>query len=287
MKPNSIETRFDTVNRFINSLEEEKRIKQCKDQSTNDIGMKLMKLRNEKLKYRDNIAVDIIARLYVKSLPLDHEYVDGHHDVLKDDMKNFINHKGGFKYITDAQSRTNSKLLKSIIEAAEQISNDHYTKPSNNISEINIKDLDYDMDEDDEKIEKITDSLEFDEISIIIKDNVKNTILDEIEKSQREEDASKKIQEELNVDDGITTESAITKEISRRTFNHDKIYQPSLFEAIMIGKSKYVTESVLEQDRDAVFTESIREYTQHMVCKTLRLSEYFPKSIKELTSTYL
>lgn len=287
-KNKELDGRISKVNEFIKLVKNEEEVIKSENILKGDPTIKLRKLSTERNNATEEILTEMICRLYAKSLPLDDDYKDGNIETLKNDMREFMTTRGGTQYyVAEAIKRTKSPLLKKMVESAENMAKAHYIEPAKKISEINIDDLDYKMsDEEDEKIDVISSDLEFDEISDIVKNNVKETIFNEIEKAKVEEEDNEKLQEELNSNDEITSESAIDKAIARHKVHHPKIHQPSLFEAILVSKNKLVTESSSD-NMDMAFAETIREYTQHTIAKTLKLDMYNPMTITKIANSYL
>lgn len=283
-----LNSRISKVDQFIKLVNKEHEDTSSMERLQEDDTIKLRKLSVERDKASEEILGEMIGRLYTKSIPLDDDYKDGNETMLKNDMQEFMKTRGGCQYYAaEAIKRTKSPLLKRMVESAEDIAKAHYIEPAKNISDISIADLDYKMtDEEDEKIDQITSDMEFDEISTVIKNNVKETIMNEIDKAKEEEADKEKLQSELNENDELTSESAIENAITKYKVHHPRIHEPSLFEAILVSKNKMITESTSD-NMDMAFAETIREYTQHTVAKTLRLDSYTPRNITNMVNEYL
>ena len=139
-----------------------------------------------------SICIDtLLGRLYKDALPFDDPKKNCSDDAARDEIHDFISKRTGGKdseyYIREAIKKNNSTTLKNILTEAQAISKKFLMEKGKDIGKVSIKDLNFKFNLDDENLTKITKKLEFDEISEIIRDNVKKAIRDESEKSKREE----------------------------------------------------------------------------------------------------
>lgn len=281
---NELNTRMSKVNEFINAVKKEQELAAYKTKLDADPARKAVVLSQKRNEACEEILIEILSRLFVKALPLDEEYGDCN----KNKMRAFLMPHGNCcEYIAEAIKKTNSPLLKRMMESAKTMATEHYMEKAKKLNEINIQDLDYHMtEEEDKKIDEISADMELDEVANIIKNNVQKTVLTEIDRAKREQKAQQDLQDELNKDEDMVSESAIQTELAKRRFKNPKIHQPSLFEAILINNSSVFGESVAT-DLDAAFAETICEYTAHSVAKALKLGNYSAANVKNLANTYL
>ena len=117
------------------------------------------------------------------------------------------------------------------------------------------------------------------------------------------------IEAELANDMNITSEAAAEKAIARRGFNRSKVFQPSLFQGIMIGMTEkansvyessddnvdYQYEALSEFDyksdgassiEEAAFIESVKEFTKLNIVKAFKLEQFTPRRVNDLASKY-
>lgn len=281
-----ISSREDKLMGFMSQLEQEVRAQEENEMYERDPVFKHRKLEKCKEKCRKHCINEFFGRLYLNALPLDDDYKECHAEELKEAMAKFIDANGGEKFISERISETNSGILKTILETADQIVMNYENRISEDFDNLTVSDLDYNPTEEDNKlIDKISGDLEFDEIQEIIKNRVKDTVTEEIERSRYEEEKKKELQEELANDETITDEVALEAALAERQFNDGKIYQPSLFEAILNNKMGMITESTSDA-MDTAFGNAVAEYTVHATAKALRLNNYDPSYVINLTNQY-
>ena len=99
-----------------------------------------------------------------------------------------IDDRGGMQYITDACSK--SPALKKAMTAVEKACDKKFMDKEMKLSDVDPKDLDYRFDADEEKsiLDKIESDSEFDTISNVIKKNVEDDAVKEIEKAKKEDE---------------------------------------------------------------------------------------------------
>ena len=271
---------------FVNQLEQERQIQKENDMYENDPVFKQRKFEKSKECCRKYCTDEFFGRLYLNSLPLDDDYKEQHADELKAAMAKFIDANGGDRFIAEKIKETDSPILKTIVEASNEVVNNYENRIAQDFDMITVSDLDYRPSDDDDKfIDKISGEMEFDEIQEVIKTKVKDAVSEEIERSRYEEEKSRELQEELASDETITDEVSLEAALSERMVNNGKIYQPSLFEAILNNKMRMMTEATSE-NMDIAFGNAVAEYTLHEVAKTLRLNKYEPSYVIKLTDKY-
>ena len=160
----------------------------------------------------------------------------------------------------------------------------------------------------EKKIDITTQDLELDDLSQIIANNVKSTAAAEITRAKREKDNAKALESELANDLSITSESAIDFALELRGLKDKQVFQPSLFEGIMIGKldqlslmaesvnSVYLYNALADygmsdnnsfaSPEEIAFVESVREYTLLNMSKALKLENFTLSTIREMAQDY-
>lgn len=276
---------------FIDSIEKEKKHNDYLTKIKCNPEIKIKKLNVSLNKSKEDILSSLLCKLYKDSLPLDDEYKEANDYAFKNDVVDFMNKKGGsIFYIKEAIKKTKSPRLIKMLEACERVAKDEYNKKALSISDLSEEDLDYRPNADTENsIMNIAKDMEFDEISEIIKNNVKQTVLNEIEKTKKEEEERELLNNELSQNDEVTSESAIEKAIQLKYPKREKIYQPSLFEAILMSNYKLVHESGYSfmMTADDALAKTIREYTLLTLSKTLMLESYSLPTLKKMANDYL
>lgn len=285
---NELTQRESKVMDFINAKNKEKLDATKYDNINSSPEVKLRKLNEEYIKGKSVCLDTILGRLYKDALPFDDPKKNCSDDDARDVMHDYISKRTDGKcsewYVREAIKRTDSSTLKQMLTEAENIAKNFYKEKASNIGSINLKDLNFNMNLDDEGLNKITKKLELDEIAEIIHGNVQKALTDESNKAKREEEHNKKIEDTLANDMSVVDDSSMESAMDKLNLsNQPTVYQPSLFEAIMIGNTKVMTESAGKD----IITESIHEYTKLNISKALRLESFTLDSIKKLANSYV
>ena len=283
-----LQTRQDSLLSFIDATNRE-------TQKVNDINnlredpeLKLRKLDKE-AKDATPVCIDtILGRIYKNALPFDDPKkncsdADAAADV-RDYISNRCDGKNSEWYVKEGIKRSGSSVLKGILTEAQNMSKRFYREKAKDIGRISIDDLKFNANTQGNELDKITRKLELDEISDIIQNNVQRTLQDEKDRVNREDEFNKKIEDSLMNDDSVTDDSTLESAMDKqRKAIMPRIYQPSLFEAIMLNKTRAVTES---SSVNPVY-EAIEEFTLLNMSKALMLEKFDLRSIKSLANNYI
>lgn len=285
---NELIQRESRVMDFINAKNKEKLDATKYDSINSSPEVKLRKLNEEYTKGKSVCLDTILGKLYKDALPFDDPKKNCSDDEARDIMHDFISKRTNGKcsewYIREAIKRTDSSTLKQMLTEAENIAKDFYKEKASNIGSINLKDLNFNMNMDNEGLDKITKKLELDEIADIIHGNVQKALTDESNKAKREEEYNKEIEDKLTHDMSVTDDSSMESTLDKlNPIKQPTVYQPSLFEAIMIGNTKVMTESSSKDIMD----ESIHEYTKLNIAKALKLESFTLDSLRKLANSYV
>lgn len=285
---NELIQRESRVMDFINAKNKEKLDATKYDSINSSPEVKLRKLNEEYTKGKSVCLDTILGKLYKDALPFDDPKKNCSDDEARDIMHDFISKRTNGKcselYVREAIKRTDSSTLKQMLTEAENIAKDFYKEKASNIGSINLKDLNFNMNMDNEGLDKITKKLELDEIADIIHGNVQKALTDESNKAKREEEHNKEIEDKLTDDMSVTDDSSMESALDKlNPIKQPTVYQPSLFEAIMIGNTKVMTES---SGKD-IMDESIHEYTKLNIAKALKLESFTLDSLRKLANSYV
>ena len=280
-----------SVSDFISKLEEEERRKKSDEILRNKKSTKLNKIEREIENAKELTTQDIFAKIYKDALPVESHYKSSIACDLDNGVTSFIkNHCGSdsaYQYISEKCN----KGIKSAIamnEAVTEAVNAHFRKFYENIDETDIDDIKLSSDERKTIVDKINADMDYDEVSAIINDHVKQTVQDEITRTKQEDDHMKELEETLAANEQLTTESAIDAELTRMG-EGKREYVPSLFTGIMINKTNVYTESGdLDEDhiQKKAFFESVKEYTLWDMVHTLGLEDYTKNDIAFRATNY-
>ena len=286
---NKIDDRESRVLDFINARNKEINTANQNDKLFNSPEMKMRRLKKECDDGKSVFIDTVFAKLYKDTLPFNDPKKNCSEDDLRDEIHDFISNRTNGRnseyYVREAIKKNNSSILKALLTEAENSTKKFFKETSKDIGRINVSDLNYNKNIDNEDIDKITKKMELDEIAEIIQNNVQKAIEDETNKVKREDKFNQQIEDMLtdnmDVQDDASMESVMQK---MNIVKQPTVYQPSLFEAIMIGNTKHVNESA---SMDDVFNETVEEYTKLNIVKALKLESFNLDSIKKLANSYI
>ena len=296
---------------FIDQIEAEKQNKIQDAELTNSMDYKYKCLKKAKDECRKTCLSKIFEKFYLNAIPLNDDYKTACCDEIKSDIPGFVKNRGheDLVYYVGEALRNGSEPAKKLMNAVEAVVNDSFKDKEINIKDYSASDLVFKMDDDlVKKIDVVSQDLELDDLSQIIADNVKATATAEIKRAKREKDEAKAIEAELANDLTVTSEAAIDFALEMRGMKDKKVFQPSLFEGVMIGKlekTSMLTESGITStylynalsdyginndsfasSEEIAFVESVREYTLLNISKALKLENFNISKIKELAQDY-
>ena len=298
---------------FIDELEQERRNEVDNNRFKDSISYKYNCLNNAKKDGVEECLSKSFEKFYLDAIPLNDEYKTANHDDLCNDVHDFIK-KQGAKSMTYyvGEARKKSPVMKKLYESVEKLVDDKFKEKEEKINETKPElDLVFKMDgETEKKIDVINQDLELDDIAKVISDNVRNTAMSEINRAKEEKENMKQIETDLANDINVKSEAAIERELSLRGINQKSVFQPSLFEGIMIGKMNklaYTTESTDDvylynamkdytgafyeggdsaTPEEIAFVESVRELTLLSMERALKIKKYSLQDIKNLANEY-
>ena len=298
---------------FIDELEQERRNEVDNNRFKDSISYKYNCLNNAKKDGVEECLSKSFEKFYLDAIPLNDEYKTANHDDLCNDVHDFIK-KNGAKSMTYyvGEARKKSPVMKKLYESVEKLVDDKFKEKEEKINETKPElDLVFKMDgETEKKIDVINQDLELDDIAKVISDNVRNTAMSEINRAKEEKENMKQIETDLANDINVKSEAAIERELSLRGINQKAVFQPSLFEGIMIGKMNklsYTTESTDDvylynamkdytgafyeggesaTAEEIAFVESVRELTLLSMERALKIKKYSLQDIKNLANEY-
>lgn len=282
MKDN-INQRESSMINFMDEIDKASKARQASERLQNSDEVKRKILENKKSEAK-GICFDIIFnKIYKDALPMNDEYKIAHGTELDDEFRDFINVKApnGLECYLHESMKNGNNVAKMLIESVDKIVRDYYFEASMNLGNTDVSKLDFDpnTDENHKKIEAITDKMDTEEISDIIKQNVKQAAISDIQNTKTHQEEMKNLVDELKNDPQITSEAAIDRRLGIAGVTTPKFYQPSLFEGIMINKLnliKEATEEVSPEDANKkAFFEATKEMTKLSVLNAMKLEDVF------------
>jgi hypothetical protein len=305
---------------FMNRIEQQRADAQAEQQFHQSLDYKYRVLDKEKERGKNLCIARIFEKFYRDSVPLKDSYKCAYGNELNCDMDNYAKSRGydDLSYFVNEARNRGSKAAARILESVERIVDAYYEDVECDI--VNIDNPDkfvFKMDDStEEQLDAASKDMELDDLSNIISDNVKQTALSEISRAKAEKEKCKEVEAELANDLNIQSEAAIDRELALRGINdRTEIFQPSIFEGIMIGKMSHystlqesgmltptylydvmddygiVTESNDDihyaSPEELAFVEAVREYTCLSISKALKLESFDSLSkLREMAYDY-
>lgn len=252
-KDQSFEDRKERIFDFMDEVKRRREQEEREKEIANRPETKLRKLELTKKAGVDQCLNTVMGTLYRNSLPVNSllpqstcingsiQHLQNPME-LQDQMGDFLNGRSGGNgtsyYVHEAIKRTNSPALKRLMEGCTRIVNEQYADKTANPETITDEDFSFKLSgESEEKMNELMDSLQLNDLSEVIRQNVKTTAINEIEAAKSEKETRDSLEKELASNDDLTTESAIDAYLKANNLARPtNFYQPSLFEGILIGK---------------------------------------------------
>lgn len=311
----TLNDRENKVMDFINSVNAEKKRQDDMDRLSNSYDAKLRYMNSEQDRGKDICLDMIFSKLYKDALPLNDDYKIANAEDLDADMKDFMAcqaPKGLLYYIKEQQKK--NPIAKDLMEAVDSVIKDKYKDIAFDLNNTSRDDITFKMDDDTQKkMEDISKNLELDDISDIIKNNVKNMALGEIKRAKDQKEETKRLEEEMINDPNITTESDVERFLALNGKKDKKVYEPTLFEAMMIGnvsklndeismgtyeapylygtmdiyrESTEETDVVSSSMYDVAFVESVKDLTKESIMNALKFKKFDKYTTTDLARQY-
>ena len=276
---------------FIDEVDKEKSAIQKQNAYMSSPIYKKGQMETCKKQAKDECLQYIFADLYKNALPLDDSYINCNDEKLCNDMKDFINrqtaNRGVDCYVREGIKRGNT-ALKQVMEAVDAFVEACYREKAEKIDKIDVKDLDFKLDEDKKKkLREISNDASLKEVANYVKKNVKAAAEYEKGKIIEKRERAKEIQDELEQNNEIANEAALETYMSFHGLSpiEKTVYQPSLFEGVMIAAFDQL-EMVTEATEEDAFSNAICEYTMLNIDKALKIHDYKLESVRKLAKEY-
>lgn len=303
-----------TVLDFMDRVKQKRRDEQKENEFKQSSTYKLRELDKQEKKARCDCANMVFAKLYRDAVPLSDDYKVAHKDDLDNEIREFISARapqGDIEYYVREAIKKGSKPAKDIQESVDRIVNNFYAEKAMDINKWNVEDLVFRTGEDtQQKINAITQDLALDDVTQIIRDNVKSSAISEITRAKKEKQEIEELENELSNDMKVKTEEAIDYRLALAGLTERKVFNPSLFQGIMIGKVNQLTEmqesgtlgsdflyntledyGMMESTQEPsieerAFVESVKELTKIQLIKTLCMERFKLQDIRDMALEY-
>lgn len=168
--------------------------------------------------------INIMTEAYKQCLFIDEYMIEQNDGPLRARMENFINSKGGIKYLEECVRKENSNFLSSVLEACNKTAK----KVKNKKAAIeDVKTIDFTPEEDIDKEETKKDiaKLSVDKLSELVKDKVLTVVQEEKERAKKK----KEFEEEIEMKSEEAMESLRRFEFNKKTIGEET----TIFDAFM------------------------------------------------------
>lgn len=293
MEPTVIDQRRTGMEKFLADLEARKEQDYLMERYKTNPKYKLNILNEEREKGLENSATGVICKIYRDALPMEDEYKATNKQELDDGFISMIKEKspdGGVYTFLSSCASNGCKPAKLMVEAVNKAIDEHCRKFYENLDDVDPDEIDMGPKSAvvSDVVDQVSSSMDYDQISNIIEQNVQNTVRREIETQKAEDQKLEELQNKLSEDDSVQTESAVEAALMREGMKR-KQYQPSLFNGIMIGKVKEFTEAGDLDDarvQKKAFFESVKEYTKIETLSTLNMVHFNQRQLDDLANAY-
>lgn len=228
----------------------EKSYRETRVQNAINYNTKSNIMKNMHSEILNGVLENVIGSIYYDALYLDDDFKEYNSAAITESVHDFLNERGGYKYIQEAYDKTKSPLLKAIMEICEETA---CTVSQRKIKECNEKannkqSLDdikiFDMTNDEkEKLNYDKDSIGIDKISSVIKDKILNVVKDEKKREAEHVELIEEIENQLSEDDEVNDEKAVAEALSSIFVQNSNLEEGTLFNSMLRKNYKNVIES--------------------------------------------
>ena len=238
---------------------------------------------------KEDCASRVICKVYQDAIPMDDEYKYENSEEIQAGFRSYLLRKdanGVYSYIQNASKKSApaKMLLEAVDDAVEHFFHKYYEDLQNtDVDEKLVSDTDVKS-----MAEQITSDLDYDQISQIIKDNVEHAVQTEVNQTKAEDEKVKELEQQLANDPNIVTEEAINQAMHRAGYGKKKVYEPSLFNGIMIGRTTILEDVGVDEASigKEAFVESVMEYTGLELLSVMKMQPLNFAQQKELAREY-
>lgn len=228
---------------FLKNIERDDSLKSAEEAFRNNPDIKLRKLQETKKSGKEQCLYYILTTLCKNSVPDMGDIMPVRPNVLPD-LDNVVGKfidaktdgKGATFYVHEALKKNPNHCMKRVVESVDALIKNRYFEKE--LDPKSIEDEDYEFTitpEIEDKLKKVIQDNNMDDLADVIKTNVRTDAIDEVSAAKKEKEERMKLEEELMSDDSITSESAIEEALKSRSFSDVKVYQPSLLKGILIN----------------------------------------------------
>ena len=296
---------------FIDNIENEERNKKAESDFKNSDTYKLRMIDKSRDEAKKEYLTKVLSDTYRDAIPLNDEYKVAYKDDIDKCFRDFLNERcpQGVEYYIKEAIKKNSGFAKKVLEAVNHLVDEKYNKLSLKLEEVTDEDLVFNNDKDEQKkVNVVGRELNTDEVASIVKDNVKQTAVSEIQRAKEEKEKLQAVEDELANDVKMNTPQKVEEAMRLKGLGQG-YYKPSLFNGIMISNMnkiqakmesgdncEYSTYDALKDypmtlnesatPQELAFIESVKEYTGYALVKALKLESFDMYNIDNLAQSY-
>lgn len=296
---------------FIDNIENEERNKKAESDFKNSDTYKLRMIDKSRDEAKKEYLTKVLSDTYRDAIPLNDEYKVAYKDDIDKCFRDFLNERcpQGVEYYIKEAIKKNSGFAKKVLEAVNHLVDEKYNKLSLKLEEVTDEDLVFNNDKDEQKkVNVVGRELNTDEVASIVKDNVKQTAVSEIQRAKEEKEKLQAVEDELANDVKMNTPQKVEEAMRLKGLGQG-YYKPSLFNGIMISNMnkiqakmesgdnyEYSTYDALKDypmtlnesatPQELAFIESVKEYTGYALLKALKLESFDMYKIDNLAQSY-
>lgn len=296
---------------FIDNIENEERNKKAESDFKNSDTYKLRMIDKSRDEAKKEYLTKVLSDTYRDAIPLNDEYKVAYKDDIDKCFRDFLNERcpQGVEYYIKEAIKKNSGFAKKVLEAVNHLVDEKYNKLSLKLEEVTDEDLVFNNDKDEQKkVNVVGRELNTDEVASIVKDNVKQTAVSEIQRAKEEKEKLQAVEDELTNDVKMNTPQKVEEAMRLKGLGQG-YYKPSLFNGIMISNMnkiqakmesgdncEYSTYDALKDypmtlnesatPQELAFIESVKEYTGYALVKALKLESFDMYKIDNLAQSY-
>lgn len=296
---------------FIDNIENEERNKKAESDFKNSDTYKLRMIDKSRDEAKKEYLTKVLSDTYRDAIPLNDEYKVAYKDDIDKCFRDFLNERcpQGVEYYIKEAIKKNSGFAKKVLEAVNHLVDEKYNKLSLKLEEVSDEDLVFNNDKDEQKkVNVVGRELNTDEVASIVKDNVKQTAVSEIQRAKEEKEKLQAVEDELANDVKMNTPQKVEEAMRLKGLGQG-YYKPSLFNGIMISNMnkiqakmesgdncEYSTYDALKDypmtlnesatPQELAFIESVKEYTGYALVKALKLESFDMYKIDNLAQSY-
>lgn len=296
---------------FIDNIENEERNKKAESDFKNSDTYKLRMIDKSRDEAKKEYLTKVLSDTYRDAIPLNDEYKVAYKDDIDKCFRDFLNERcpQGVEYYIKEAIKKNSGFAKKVLEAVNHLVDEKYNKLSLKLEEVTDEDLVFNNDKDEQKkVNVVGRELNTDEVASIVKDNVKQTAVSEIQRAKEEKEKLQAVEDELANDVKMNTPQKVEEAMRVKGLGQG-YYKPSLFNGIMISNMnkiqakmesgdncEYSTYDALKDypmtlnesatPQELAFIESVKEYTGYALVKALKLESFDMYKIDNLAQSY-